>query len=156
MGRLGGKDGNIHPRRIFKRPEELLEAWDLYKAFLLEERHKWLRVQYVGKEGERVTDAQKVPYTYDGFCVFCIAIYGDVNNYFANTLDYYDDFKEVCAAIKQEIRSDQITGGMLGFYKEGITARLNNLKEATDVTSNGDKVQSIDLAAMIATFMKEE
>jgi len=41
----------------------------------------------------------------------------------------YDDFCEVCARIKNEIREDQITGGILSFYNPSITQRLNNLVE---------------------------
>ena len=50
------KNGNIHPTRIFRSPDELELAWQAYKDHLIEEAHKWPKVQYVGKEGERVED----------------------------------------------------------------------------------------------------
>jgi len=52
----------------------------------------------------------------------------------------YDDFCEVCARIKNEIREDQITGGILSFYNPSITQRLNNLVEKSEV-----KIEDVDV-----------
>jgi hypothetical protein len=54
---------------------------------------------------------------------------GTIQHYFENTLGLYDDFCDVCSRIKTEIRQDQITGGLLGFYNPSITQRLNGLVE---------------------------
>lgn len=123
------KNGNIHPTRIFKTPDDLLKAWNEYKEDLKEQAKEWLKVQYVGKDGERKTDAQKVPLTLEGFKRFCRENYGEVQHYFDNTEGYYDDFCVICTRIREEIRENQIIGGMLGFYNPSITQRLNNLKE---------------------------
>ena len=119
----------MHPTRIFKTPEELEDAWARYKEDLREQGKEWLKVQYVGKEGERVADAQKVPMTYEGFKRFCYDHYGQVNQYFENQDGYYDDFMDVCSRIKDEIRENQIIGGLLGFYNPSITQRLNGLTD---------------------------
>jgi hypothetical protein len=128
------KNGNIHPKRIFKEPKDLEKAWNEYKNSLEAESKKWLKVQYVGKEGQRVTDAQKLPYTMDGFEIFCHNHYGTVNNYFDNKDGYYEDFYTICSRIRTEIRNDQITGGLLGFYNPSITQRLNGLADKTEST----------------------
>jgi hypothetical protein len=47
--------------------------------------------------------------------------------------------------ILKEIRSNQITGGFVRYVQSSITQRLNNLKEETDITSGGDKIQSNDI-----------
>lgn len=134
------KNGNIHPTRIFKSPNELEVAWKLYKDHLEVEAQKWLKVQYVGKEGQRMTDAYKLPYTMDGFEVFCYNNYGIVASYFDNKGGYYDDFVTICSHIKKEIRENQITGGLLGVYNPSVTQRLNNLVEKTeDVTPQQPK-----------------
>lgn len=129
------KNGSIHPTRIFKSPNELLTAWNEYKADVAEQSNDWLKVQYVGKEGQRMTDAQKVPYTYEGFKRYCRDNYGEVQNYFDNTLGYYDEFYDICSRVKEEIRENQIVGGMLGFYNPSITQRLNSLvdKQERDI-----------------------
>lgn len=125
----------MHPTRIFKSPHELELAWKAYKDHLIEESSKWLKIQYVGKEGQRMTDELKLPYTMDGFEVFCYNNYGTVEQYFKNKDGYYTDFVPICSHIKKEIRENQITGGMLGIYNPSITQRLNNLIEKVeDVT----------------------
>ena len=129
----------MHPTRIFRTPDELEQAWKLYKESL-EKQEEWFKVQYVGKEGERVTDAFKMPYTFDGFEVFCYENYGCVEQYFKNTGGLYNDFVPLCSHIKKEIRSNQITGGLLGVYNPSITQRLNNLVEKVeDVTPQAPK-----------------
>lgn len=126
---MAKKNGNIHPTRIFKEPNELFKAFQEYKDDIIEQSNEWQKVQYVGKEAERVTDGQKVPYTQEGVERFCYNRYGCVEQYFKNQDGLYDDFIPICTRIKKEIRENQIIGGMLGFYKESITQRLNNLKE---------------------------
>jgi hypothetical protein len=130
----------MHPTRIFKTPDELFKAFQEYKEYLKEEGLKWLKVQYVGKDGYRAEDAQKVPLTMEGFEIFCYDNYGCVNQYFDNKQGYYDEFVTICSRIKTEIRQDQITGGLLGFYNPSITQRLNNLAEKVDNTNVNKEV----------------
>lgn len=124
-----------HPTRIFHTPDELEQAWQLYKEDLIALAQGWPKVQYVGRDGERVEDYPRLPYTLDGFCVFCYKNYGCANQYFHNKDGLYNDFVTICSHIKQEIRENQITGGLIGAYNPSITQRLNNLVEKTeDVT----------------------
>ena len=117
--------------RIFQNELELSKAFEEYKESLSEESKKWGKVQYVGKDGTRMEDYPKLPLTLEGFYIFCRKHYGDCKQYFNNVNDEYTEFLTICHAIKEEIRNDQITGGLLGFYNPSITQRLNNLKEAT-------------------------
>jgi hypothetical protein len=130
-----GKNGNIHPTRIFKKPEDLAKAFEEYKDNLKEQAKEWLKIQYVGKEGDRKADEQKVPMTFEGFEIFCYNRYGNIEQYFFNKDGYYEDFVGICSYIKKEIRANQITGGLLGFYNPSITQRLNGLKEQTENTN---------------------
>lgn len=124
----------MHPTRIFKTPEELENAWNLYKESLKQEALEWVKIQYVGKEGQRMEDPLKLPYTMDGFEVYCYKNFGTVEQYFKNKDNYYNDFVPICSHIKKEIRTNQITGGMLGIYNSSITQRLNNLVEKNETT----------------------
>jgi len=123
------KNGNIHPTRIFRTPHELEMAWLAYKEDLEVQSEEWLKVQYVGKEGQRMTDKMKLPLVLEGFYVFCYKNYGIVKSYFINQDGLYDEFMTICSHIKEEIRANQITGGLLGVYNPSITQRLNNLSE---------------------------
>lgn len=129
----------MHPTRIFKSPDELEHAWTLYKESLREEALEWVKVQYVGKEGERVTDPLKLPYTMEGFSVYCYKNFGVVRQYFLNQDELYNDFITICSHIKEEIRSNQITGGLLGVYNPSITQRLNSLVDKSEVTEKREQ-----------------
>lgn len=128
----------MHPTRIFKSPDELEHAWTLYKEDLIRQGKDWLKVQYVGKEGQRMEDAFKLPYTMEGFEVFCYNNYGCVEQYFKNKDEYYTDFVPICSHIRKEIRSNQITGGLLGVFNPSITQRLNGLTDKKEIDLKGE------------------
>ena len=97
----------------------------------------------MGKNGDRVEEPQKVPMTIEGFKRFCRTKYGEVEQYLINKNDVYPDFIGICRTIKEEVRENQITGGLLGFFNPSITQRLNNLKEQTDVTTDGEQLNNV-------------
>jgi hypothetical protein len=119
-----------HPTRIFKEPEELLKAFEEYKEDIKLQSNEWVKIHYVGKDGDKVKEPQKVPYTFEGFKRFCRVNYGEIEQYFLNQGDYYTDFVGVCSRIKEEIRENQIIGGLLSFYNPSITQRLNGLADS--------------------------
>lgn len=123
----------MHPTRIFKSPDELYKAFEAYKKDLDEKSKDWLKVQYVGKEGERVTDAYKLPYTLEGFERYCYDNHGVIWQYLQNKDSLYHEFVAICSRIKNEIRENQITGGLLNIYNPSITQRLNGLTEKSEV-----------------------
>jgi hypothetical protein len=127
------KNGNIHPTRLFKSPDDLLKVWNDFKENVKQQAKEWLKVSYVGKDGERVEDPQKVPLTFEGFKRYCRTNYGEIGQYFDNKDNYYNDFVGICSHIKEEIRENQIIGGLLGFFNPSITQRLNGLKESQEV-----------------------
>ena len=127
----------MHPTRIFKHPDQLQNAWNLFKEDLKLQSNQWLKVQYVGKDGDRVSEPQKVPYTFEGFKRYCRNNYGEVEQYFTNQDKLYNEFIGICRAIKEEIRENQIVGGLLGFHNPSITQRLNNLVEKTETEIKG-------------------
>lgn len=127
------KNGNIHPTRIFKSPNELLTTWNEYKAELKEKSKEWPKVQYVGKDGTRKEDYPVLPVTLEGLFRYCWENnIGTIEQYFTNKDGYYEDFVSICSRIKTEIREQQITGGMIGAYNPSITQRLNGLVEKTE------------------------
>ena len=60
-----------------------------------------------------------------------------MEQYFTNQDKLYNEFIGICRAIKQEIRENQIIGGLLGFHNPSITQRLNNLVEKTETEIKG-------------------
>ena len=119
--------------RNFETPEDLFKAFEEYKRDLKKQESEWQRVNYVGKDGKRVSDPQKVPYTFECFKRFCIKNYGNVHQYFENKNGNYESYLGICSRIKDEIRENQIIGGMLGFYNPSITQRLYGLTDKQDI-----------------------
>lgn len=133
------KQKKPHPTRIFKTPEELLKVWNEYKEDIEEQESKWQKVQYVGKDGERVSDPVKIPYTLEGLKRYCWdKEIGTIQHYFDNTDSMYDDFCVICSRIKNEIREHQIIGGMNGFFNASITQRLNGLADKKELDVKGE------------------
>jgi len=135
-----------HPTRIFENPQELEKAFEDYKEDLKEQANEWLKLQYVGKDGEQKLDPQKVPYTLEGFKRYCRTKHGCVEQYFTNQDNYYDDFIGICRAIKEEIRENQIIGGMLNFYNPSITQRLTGLSDKVQNEISVKEVPEIDMS----------
>ena len=146
MARGVNQNGSVHPTRIFKTEDDMHAAWENYKKHVREvEDAKWLKVQYVGKDGDRATDKLKVPYTLEGFQRYCrsVAKIGVIDQYFQNQDGYYDEFIAICRAIRDEIREDQIVGGLLGVYNPSITQRLNGLADKKEVENSGNIVLQV-------------
>ena len=147
-----------HPTRIFKTTDALADTWQDYKDSIKEQEKEWKKVQYVGRNGDRVEDTVKVPLTFEGFKRYCWDEgLGAIEKYFTNQGGYYDEFGGICSRIKNEIRENQIIGGMNGFFNPSITQRLNNLSEKTE-NKNTHEVEifkGIDLSVQESNEKKD-
>ena len=121
------------PNKI-QSPEHLYELFEAYKKKTKE--NPFIVKDFVGKDAEMVYREKERPLTMEGFnnYVFDMGIIHGLDNYFANSRGRYNKFSSICRAIKEQIRQDQIEGGMAGMYNPSITQRLNNLVEKTQTT----------------------
>jgi hypothetical protein len=115
--------------KTIQTPEILWEMFENYKR--LTKLNPYIIVDFVGGKGSRVEREKERPLTYEGF-----KLYGDseglnIRHYFENTERRYEEYGEVCMRIKESIRHDQISGGLVGIYNPSITQRLNGLVEKT-------------------------
>lgn len=130
------------PRNI-KSPDELWKLFQDYIIDLKEKESEWLKVQYVGKESQRMEDKFKLPLTLEGFKRYCWDVeIGCIEQYFKNQDELYKEFIPICSRIKNNIRENQIIGGIIGVFNPSITQRLNNISDNIDMTSAGEKIQS--------------
>jgi hypothetical protein len=123
-----GRPNKIHS------PEHL---WELFQAYKKNTKdNPFIVKDYVGKDAEMVYREKERPLTMEGLnnYVFDMGIIHGLDNYFANSRGRYKKFSSICRAIKEQIRQDQIEGGMAGMYNPSITQRLNNLVEKTQTT----------------------
>jgi hypothetical protein len=131
--------------RNFETPADLWQAFLKYEEWIKENPIR--KMVFVGKDGARDYELINRPYSMEGFEVFCWDEYGQVEQYFKNTENRYDEFIPVCSRVKKLIREQQISGGMAGVYNASITQRLNGLTEKTEnnTTLSGKIEITLDL-----------
>lgn len=124
------------PKNI-ETPEVMHELWEGFKANI--KSNPILIIQHVGKDGREVHVPHTRPLTLEGFSVWLWknGITTNVHDYFGNARGAYEEFSYICRVIKEEIRADQIEGGMVGIYNPSITQRLNGLTDKKEVDVKG-------------------
>ena len=131
----------MYKKKYIETPEKM---WELFEAYRTEvKKNPRLKHTFVGKDGKSEYEELERPLTLEGFEVYCYNVIGCVEQYFKNQDGLYVDYIPICTHIRKIIREDQISGGMVGQYNASITQRLNNLKESTDVTTNGKELNEI-------------
>lgn len=121
--------------KYIETPEKMYELFEAYKKETKDNPRT--KIEYVGKDGLRVKTPLETPLTMEGFSgyVYRQGVTTNVHDYFANTRDAYANYSSICSRIREEVRTDQITGGLVGQYNASITQRLNNLAEKTHNTN---------------------
>jgi hypothetical protein len=119
------------PKNI-ESPEMMWELFQQYKKDV--KSNPFLVKDWVGGMGKMVLREKEKPLTLEGFNVWCFEnqIAGWIKDYFLNKDGNYEEFSTICSIIREQIRQDQIGGGMAGIYNPSITQRLNNLVEKTE------------------------
>jgi len=126
--------------KYIKEPDELWEMWESYKHHV-KSNPKFLNVLNQ-RSGTIVPMPLEPPLTEDGFRAFCSRVYSvTVKHYLENTEDRYEAFSSISARIREERRDDHLSGGMVGIYKENITARLNGLTDKVEQNINATITQ---------------
>jgi len=122
--------------KYIETPEKLLEMFKEYKLFT--KSNPRFRHQLSQKTAEMIREPLEVPLTMEGFKVFAYNEFNvTIHHYFTNPENAYENYRSICTHIKDEIRLDQIQGGMVGQYNPSITQRLNGLVEKSQVEQDG-------------------
>lgn len=117
-------------KKYIETPDKM---WELFESYRKEVKDNPRYVyDFVGRDGTQVMKPLERPLTMEGFSCFCNNKIGSIHQYFANQDDSYNEYLNICSRIKEEIRQDQIEGGMVGQYNPSITQRLNGLTEKTE------------------------
>ncbi len=124
--------------KYIETPERLWELFEGYKKEVKENPR--VKVEYVGRDGERVNTPIEIPLTMEGFECYVMdntrITYPDLTEYFEGKNESYKDYFPISTRIRKEIRREQVEGGMVGAYNASLTARINNLKEQTENTNS--------------------
>lgn len=126
----------MYKKKYIETPEKLLKIFEDYKDFT--KSNPRYRYQLCQRTGEMVAEPLEVPLTIEGFKIYCHNKFNvTVHHYFTNPEGAYDNYRNICTRIKDEIRNDQIQGGMVGQYNPSITQRLNGLVEKNQIEQDG-------------------
>jgi hypothetical protein len=118
--------------KAIETPEIMLQLFTEYCEYA---KSNPIKVHdFVGKDGDEVYRLRERPLTIEGFENYCYnqGVVSNIDRYFANTDNAYEDFRSICSRIRKTIRQDQIEGGMAGVYNPSITQRLNSLVEKSE------------------------
>jgi len=130
-------------RKYIETPGALYQLFEEYKSSL-----KPREIQKATPKGV-VSEWHMPPLTMSGFRTFGHKKGVTIHHYFSNTDNAYSEYRSICLCIEDEIRTDQIEGGMVGQFNPSITQRLNGLTEKTDVTTNGKDINEIKVEIVI-------
>lgn len=113
--------------KYIETPEDL---WKLFEQYKEETKSTpFLEHDFVGGIAKEVNRKHERPLSVMGFKRFGHYKEVTVRHYLDNTDKAYEEYRHVCSRIVEEIKADQIDGGMAGIYNPSITQRLNNLVE---------------------------
>lgn len=119
-------------------PEMMWKLFQDYVVDLKSKESEWVKIQYVGKEGDKKEDNLKLPLTFEGFKRYCWDIeIGCIEQYFKNQDSLYTEFIPICSRVKNSIRENQLTGGLLSLFNPSITQRLNDLSDKKEIDVSG-------------------
>lgn len=124
--------------KLFTSPEILWEAACEYFTWC--KNNPWFRTEYIGKEVIEVKIPIERPFTLIGLCVF-LGVSSSYFRVFKSTLKEADkEYLTVITRIEEIIYTQQFEGATVGVFKENIISRNLGLKDNTDITSNGEKI----------------
>jgi len=129
-------NGNMAKHKYIETPEKMLELFEAYKKAT--KSNPFLVQDYVGKDGAMVYRERERPLTFEGFKNYARKEVGCINQYFNNEDGRYSEYITICHACKEEIRQDQIEGGMASVYNASITQRLNGLADKKELDVKGE------------------
>jgi len=112
----------------YSDPSEMWEDFVEYAKDVKENPR--YRIEYVGKDGDKVRTPLERPLTIEGFTTFVWnkRNFG-IDDYMRERDERYKPFSRIITRVREEIRMDQLEGGMVGQYNSNLTARINGLTD---------------------------
>jgi len=128
------------------------QLWRLFEGYRTVTKKK-PRTRYVMNQrtGRMVKEKLETPLTKEGFYNYVAnqGIVSTLKDYFSNREDRYEKFVPICTRIMEEIRQDQLEGGLVGQYNASLTARINGLTDKTEFSGpNGGPIQTEQITGM--------
>lgn len=135
-------------------PEEL---WDLFKQYVAHESESPLyKIEYVGKDGNKVQTALQVPITFEGFECYLAdrQIINDLGDYSCNKDKRYTEYTTIITRIRKNCFVQNFKGASVGLFNANLIAKKlglidktenHNINQNFDITMDlGDKTPKSD------------
>lgn len=123
--------------KALKTPKDLWEyACDYFQRC---DDNPWIKVDYKGKDVERVEIPTSVPYTWEGLenYLFEREVLVKLDDYKSNKEGRYEDFTDIIRTIGRIIYDRKMTGAIVGVYNSNIIARELGLTDKKETTVKG-------------------
>jgi hypothetical protein len=115
----------------YKNPEIFNTWFDEYVS--ITKANPRIKYNLCQKTAEMIPEELEPPLTIEGYLVFC---YDkgccSIHDYWYNKDERYSEYATIFTRIREKIRIDQITGGMVGQFNGNLTARLNGLVDKSE------------------------
>ncbi len=124
-----------HGTKYIETPEKM---WELFEAYVKHESDSPMyKVEYVGKDGDRVNTPLQVPITFEGFeCWLWDNDYikAGLGDYASNKNESYSDYSTIITRIRQNCFAQNFKGASVGLFNANIIAKKLGLVEKTENT----------------------
>ena len=134
-------------QKYIETPEKL---WELFLDYVKHEANNpMMKVEYVGKDGERVLTPLPVPITFEGFECYLAdrEVINDLGDYESDKGGSYASYSTIITRIKKNCFVNNFKGASVGLFNANIIARKLGLTEKTDnnTTLSGKIEITLDL-----------
>ena len=109
--------------KYIESPEKL---WELFKEYVKHEQSNPMkRIEYVGKDGNKVETPLETPITFEGFECYLSdkGIIEDLGHYSANTDKSYDSYRTIITRIRNNCFVHNFKGAAVGLFNANLIAR---------------------------------
>jgi len=121
-------------KKYIESPDKLKELFEEYVKH--EAMSPMFKVEYVGKEGERVNTPLQVPITFEGFECYLAdrGIIQDLGDYASNKDNNYSEFSTIITHIRRHCFVQNFKGASVGLFNANIIAKKLGLIEKSQTT----------------------
>jgi len=131
--------------KLIETPERM---WELFEEYVDHERNNPLfKVEYVGKDGERVNTPLQVPITFEGFECFLAdkQIINDLGDYSKNDDGRYTEYAPIITRIRNNCFAQNFKGAAVNLFNANLIARKLGLADRKEIDDKREpRVFNID------------
>lgn len=132
--------------KYIETPEKM---WELFTKYVKNEsENPMFKVEYVGKEGERVNTPLQVPITFEGFQCYVadLGIINDLGDYASNKNESYSDYSTIITRIRNNCFSQNFKGAAVGLFNANIIAKKLGLADKQDIKADVTNKFEVDFS----------